>query len=169
MYLAYLIVSALELLNVLEESMTNDERAGYINWIYHCQHPCGGFRMWPGTDFGVRSSNDNAKWDPAHVPATYFALTTLLTLGDDLDRVDHQRTLEWLRTMQRTDGSFGETMINGQIEGGNDPRFTYCATGCRYILRSQCTEGSIPSDDFDIAALVRSICDSQVSVAELTQ
>ncbi|QIX00055.1 hypothetical protein AMS68_005572 [Peltaster fructicola] len=161
MYLAYFMISAFELLDILDSSISDEERAGYRDWIYHCQHPNGGFRMWPGTDFGDRANDENAKWDPAHVPATYFALTTLLTLGDDLSRVKRSEALQWLCTMQRSDGSFGETRVDGHIEGGNDPRFGYCAAGCRYILLGQRSQ-SPDRDDIDLSALTRSIKISQL-------
>jgi geranylgeranyl transferase type-1 subunit beta len=95
--------------------------------------------MWRGTDFGDLTTAENAKWDPANVPATYFALVALLILGDDFKRVNRKGILQWLRYLQREDGSFGETLVDGHIEGGRDPRFGYCATAVRYILR-----GTIP-------------------------
>jgi len=143
MYLAYFILSACDLLNIITTSTSPAERQDWIDWIYHCQHPDGGFRMWPGTDFGDRASTDNAKWDPANINATYFALTSLLILGDDLKRVHRKDTLHWVRKMQRDDGSFGETLVEGKQEGGRDPRLGYCATGVRYILRGATAPGPI--------------------------
>ncbi|KAK6437757.1 geranylgeranyl transferase type-1 subunit beta [Oleoguttula sp. CCFEE 5521] len=161
MYLAYFILSACDILGVLFTLTTAGEREGYLTWIYHCQHPSGGFRMWPGTDFGESSSAANAKWDPANGPATYFALASLMILRDDLQRVKRQETLEWIHRLQHADGSFGETIVDGKIEGGHDPRLAYCATGVRYILRhseagSAVVDGSTFSD-IDVDALVGSI------------
>lgn len=150
--------------------MTKDnERADYVNWIYRCQHPSGGFRMWPGTDFDERANSENAKWDPANMPATYFALASLLILGDDLKRVRRLDTLRWIWRMQRQDGSFGETLVEGKIEGGRDPRFGYCAAGIRYILRGDHAQGSLRAqgeriDDIDTESLTRCI-----SLAEVRQ
>lgn len=122
--------------------------------------------MWPGTDFGERSNNDNAKWDPANVPATYFALAALLILDDDLKRVRRKQTLRWLRNMQREDGSFGETLVDGHIEGGRDPRLGYCATGVRHILRGD-KDGPLKIDseevqDIFVDALVRCVRAAEV-------
>ncbi|KAK6436254.1 geranylgeranyl transferase type-1 subunit beta [Oleoguttula sp. CCFEE 5521] len=161
MYLAYFILSACDILGVLFTLTTAEEREGYLTWIYHCQHPNGGFRMWPGTDFGEHSSVANAKWDPANGPATYFALASLLILRDDLQRVKRHRTLSWIRKLQHADGSFGETIVDGRIEGGHDPRLAYCATGVRYILRGleadkDAVDGTTGSD-INIDALVDSI------------
>lgn len=148
--------------------MTKDEeRADYINWIYRCQHTSGGFRMWPGTDFDERASSENAKWDPANIPATYFALASLLILGDDLKRVRRLDTLRWIRRMQRQDGSFGETLVDDSIEGGRDPRFGYCAAGIRYMLRGKHAQGLLKIggqqiDDIDIDTLTRCISLAEV-------
>ena len=166
MYLAYLTVCALDLLGSWENITSEDERQDYVNWIYHCQHPDGGFRMWPGTDFGQQSNDLNAPWDPANVPATYFALCTLLVVHDDFKRLKRKETLQWLRRMQRQDGSFGETFVNCKIEGARDPRFGYCAAGVRYILRGH-DVGSVMIDgmeieDIDVDSLVRCMIEAEV-------
>jgi geranylgeranyl transferase type-1 subunit beta len=170
MYLAYFILSACDVLDILTTSTQPTERQSWIDWIYHCQHPNGGFRMWPGTDFGERANADNAKWDPANINATYFALASLLILGDDLKRVKRKATLRWVCEMQRDDGSFGETIVDGKREGGRDPRLGYCATGVRYVLRGDTKPGPIEIDgesindiDFDkyVECLRRSeVCSS---------
>lgn len=124
--------------------------------------------MWPGTDFGERANEANAKWDPANIPATYFALASLLILGDDLKRVRRKDTLRWVYAMQRDDGSFGETLVEGRREGGRDPRFGYCATGIRHILRGARPPGPIDVDgesidDIDLNKYVKCIRNSEVS------
>ncbi|KAK4947708.1 geranylgeranyl transferase type-1 subunit beta [Elasticomyces elasticus] len=155
MTLAFFTISALDLLSSLVPNTTPEERAAYIDWIYSCQIPSGGFRASPSHDLSA-VKDGSAQWDPANVPATYFALATLLILGDDLNRVRRKETLKWLRCMQRDDGSFGETLVNGKIEGGMDTRFGYCATCVRYILRGK-REGPDPTSeeqDTDVDALV---------------
>ena len=164
------MIAGLDLLDSLHTVSTPDERQGYIDWIYRCQHPNGGFRMWPGTDFGDRANDDNAKWDPANIPATYFALTALLIIGDDFKRVRRKQTLQWIRRMQRPDGSFGETLVDGRIEGGNDPRFGYCATGIRHILRGPVSHklaiDGEEVEDVDIDALVQCISLAEVRMLD---
>lgn len=166
MYLGYFILSACDILGVLFTLTTATERKGYTDWIYHCQHPDGGFRMWPGTDFGERASAENAQWDPANGPATYFALASLLILGDDLQRVRRSKTLEWICRLQHSDGSFGETIVHGKIEGGHDPRLGYCAAGVRYILTAPQTEVTSTegesTNEIDVDALVRSMQRAEV-------
>lgn len=170
MYLAFLIISALDLLDSLATVSSEDERRDHINWVYHCQHPHGGFRMWPGTDLGQWANQSNAHWDPANIPATYFALAILLVMGDDMKRVNRTATLSWLQQMQREDGSFGETLVNGVIEGGQDPRFAYCATGVRYILRGL-NAGPLPVEggvvqDIDVDGLIRCIHAAEVGTLD---
>lgn len=169
MYLAFFILSALDLLDAFEQVTNPQERKDYIDWIYHCQHPAGGFRMWPGTDFGPLRNEENAKWDPANVPATFFALSALLAAGDDLERVRRKETLIWIRQMQRPDGSFGETLVDGEIHGGMDPRYGYCAAGVRYILRGQETGtvqiGGFAVEDIDVDGFVRCIQLAEVNIA----
>ncbi|KAH8731464.1 geranylgeranyl transferase type I beta subunit [Phaeosphaeriaceae sp. PMI808] len=136
MLLALFTVSALDILGDLDKAISTEERQGYIDWVYNCQLPAGGFRPWPGSDFGALSSDANKRWDPPHIPGTFFALLALVVLGDDLERVKRREILQWLLKMQRPEGSFGETVNEeGFVHGGNDSRFGYMATAIRWILR----------------------------------
>ncbi|KAJ5774593.1 Terpenoid cyclases/protein prenyltransferase alpha-alpha toroid [Penicillium paradoxum] len=156
MLLAYLTLSGLDVLGVLQSKTTPEERKGYIDWLYHCQVPSGGFRGFPGTDFGSEKRNkDNEAWDPANVPATFFALVNLLILGDDLSRVKRRECLEWLPTVQRADGSFGELVgPEGKVGGARDLRYCCCAAGIRYILRGRNETGLEGVADIDVLGLV---------------
>ena len=165
MLLAFFTVAGLDLLGVLQAKTTSEERKGYIEWVYHCQVPSGGFRGFTGTDFGLeRRNSKNEVWDPANVPSTFFAIVTLLILGDDLSRLKRRECLQWLPMMQREDGSFGEVLgPNGKIEGGRDLRFCCCAAGTRYLLRGN--DGSpdtLGVSDIDVDKLVAFIEDCQV-------
>ncbi|CAG8342058.1 unnamed protein product [Penicillium salamii] len=155
MLLAYLTLSGLDVLGVLQTKTTPEERSSYINWLYHCQVPTGGFRGFPGTDFGSdRRNKDNEAWDPANVPATFFALVNLLVLGDDLSRVKRRECLEWLPSVQRDDGSFGELVgPDGSLGGARDLRYCCCAAGIRFILRGK-GGGVADVPDINVAGLV---------------
>ncbi|KAH7062074.1 geranylgeranyl transferas-like protein type i beta subunit [Macrophomina phaseolina] len=160
MTLAFFILSALDLLGQLPTATTEQERQDYIDWIYHNQHPDGGFRASPAMHLPATRSPDSAHWDPPNLPATFFALQTLLILGDDLQRVKRRECLQWLPRLQRAeDGSFGETLgEGGRIEGGHDTRFIYCAAGVRWVLRGSSAEGPVDGvDDIDVDAVVRCI------------
>ena len=165
MFLAYFIVSALDLLGVLETKVSLEERQSWVEWIYHCQVPEGGFRGFPGTMFHPKERTvTNQHWDPANIPATFFAIVTLLVLGDDLSGVLRKECLEWLPKLQRANGSFGETLgVMQSIEGGNDLRYCCCAAGIRYILRGRRADLDIQgAKDFDVDALVGYISACQV-------
>lgn len=162
MVLAFFILSAADILGDLESALSEQERQDYIEWIYHCQLPGGGFRPAPATDFGCLRNEENAVWDPAHVPGTFFALLNLALLGDNLERVKRREILEWLNKLQRPDGSFGETLgQNGRIEGGKDPRFGYMVAGIRWVLRGN-LEGSVDGvPDIDVDQFVHCIRNSE--------
>lgn len=152
------------MLGALHQVTTPEERLSYINWLYHCQHPGGGFRGFTGAKFGDENyTDDNKAWDPANVPATFLALQTLLILGDDLSRVKRRECLEWLPQLQRRDGSFGDLLgVGGKISGGEDLRFCYCAAGIRYLLRGP--NGTDVKDvrDIDVGKLVAYVQSCQV-------
>ncbi|KAI1907050.1 geranylgeranyl transferase type-1 subunit beta [Ophidiomyces ophidiicola] len=162
MTLAFFVVAGLDLLGYLHTGLSASERQGYIDWVYHCQVHSGGFRGFTGTDFGdAKRTSNNECWDPANLPATFFALVTLLILGDDLARVKREDCLNWLQTMQRADGSFGEVLgPNGEIAGGRDLRFCCCAAGIRYILRGK-NPNLLAVDDIDSWKLRSFVCASQ--------
>lgn len=163
MMLAYFIISALDLLDSLEKVTTPEERQHYADWVYHCQHPDGGFRGFPGTDLGELRNETNGVWDPATVPSTFFALAILAILGDDLERVKRKECLQWLRKVQRPDGSFGEHVgENGEVQGGMDTRFGYTAVGTRWILRGKATGDVLGVPDVDVDKLVHCIKLAQV-------
>ena len=167
MTLAFFIVSALDLLDVLDSKIEPEERSSWIAWIYGCQLDSGGFRGFTGTKLSddLRTP-ENQHWDPANVPATFFALVTLVVLGDDLSRVKRWECLAWLPKVQRPDGSFGETLgENESIEGGSDLRFCCCAAGIRHVLRGP---GGLDVQDFDVDCLIAYIVSSQVG-AEATR
>jgi len=165
MSLAFFTISALDLLGCLHSITTPEEREGYVTWLYNCQHPNGGFRGSPAMDLGESRTLENAVWDAPTVPATFFALSALCILGDDLSRVKRKECLVWLNKMQRPDGSFGETLgDNGRIEGGTDARFGYCATGVRWMLRGN-VEGEVEGiPDIQLDSFVNCIRLSQVRI-----
>lgn len=156
MMLGFFIVSALDLLGVLQTDPLREERSAFVEWIYRCQIPTGGFRGFTGSNFGSdRRKPETEHWDPASVPATFLALSTLVILRDDLSRVERLRCLAWLRNVQRLDGSFGETLgADGRIEGGNDLRFCYCAAGIRLLLRDRSVADGDHNPDFKVESLL---------------
>lgn len=139
MSFGFFIVAALDLLGALETVIPQAERQSWIEWIYSCQVPhTGGFRGFTGTMFGGLRSPHNWHWDPANLPNTYFALASLVILGDDLGRVQRRECLSWVKSLQRQDGSFGEFVgEDDAVEGQDDPRLCMCAVGTITILRGK--------------------------------
>lgn len=172
MFLGFTIVAALDLLDVLDPStpdsdkkpiITSETRQNWIDWIYSCQVPDGeGFRGFNGTDLLQRRNRDNKQWDPGNLPNTFFALVSLLVLGDDLGRVKRDQCLAWLPRLQRSDGSFGELLgADGMIEGGRDLRYCCCAAGIAYIFSDPQEKPYKPI--FDEDALIHYILSCQSS------
>ncbi|KIV78133.1 hypothetical protein PV11_09881 [Exophiala sideris] len=137
MSFGFFIVAALDLLGALETAITPAERQSWIEWIYTCQVPfTGGFRGFTGTMLGSMRSPHNWHWDPANLANTYFALATLIILGDDLSRVKRSECMHWVCSLQRQDGSFGEFLGEGNaVEGADDMRLCMCAVGIMKILQ----------------------------------
>jgi geranylgeranyl transferase type-1 subunit beta len=65
-----------------------------------------------------------------HLATTYTALCTLITLGDDLTKVDKTSIIHSIKALQQPDGSFIATESGGE----NDLRFLYCACAISYLL-----------------------------------
>jgi geranylgeranyl transferase type-1 subunit beta len=170
MLLAFLTLNALDLLSALDTShLSDEERQCHIDWIYRCQLSSGGFRGFTGADPGttwrkqrqVESGGPEVAWDPANLAGTFFALVSLIVLGDDLGRVRRRETLTWLRHLQwEKDGSFGEVLgSEGRPEGERDIRFCYMAAAIRHMLRCQ---GDIDVPDLDVETLSQFVLSSQV-------
>lgn len=149
MFLGFFIVGGLDLIHGLDD-IKSEERQGWIDWIYHCQVPDGGFRGFPGTDLQGKRSELNDHWDPANLPNSFFGLASLLILGDDLARIDRAAWMQWLPKLQRQDGSFGEILgQHDSIEGGRDLRYCCCAAGIAYVLHDPATQPYRPIFDED--------------------
>lgn len=160
--LAFFILSALDLLGALHTHSTNIEREEYIGWILRCQHPNGGFRGFTGTMLG--EEHRACEWDAANLAATYFALAALAILGNGIERVERKKCLEWVRGLQRANGSFGEGVgKDGKIEGAEDMRFAQLAVGVRWFLRR---ENTADVDDIDVEGLLGWIESSVVSTID---
>ena len=183
MTLGCFCVAALDLLGELPFLTSPEDRQGWVEWIYRNQLPDGapggggGFRGSPATDFGdeLRTAS-NQKWDPPNLPGSFFAVATLVGLGDDLARVKRKELLALLPTLQRADGSFGESImyetepgrgddagdaVTAVAVGSTDMRFVYMAAALRWMLRGQHGNGCPDVPDFDVQRTVRYIKSSQ--------
>ncbi|KIW17578.1 hypothetical protein PV08_04773 [Exophiala spinifera] len=161
MSFGFFIVAALDLLDAIETATTPEERHSWIEWIYACQVPfTGGFRGFTGTNLGSMRTLHNWHWDSANLPNTYFALATLVILGDDLSRVKRKECVAWVRSLQRENGSFGEFLgEDDAVEGGDDPRLCMCALGTLSILQG--TEQGVGDSPIDTVKLKEYISNCQ--------
>lgn len=182
MTLGCFCVAALDLLGELPSRTSPEDRQGWVEWVYRNQLPDtapgggGGFRGSPATDFGdeLRTAS-NQKWDPPNLPGSFFAVATLVGLGDDLARVKRRELLALLPKLQRKDGSFEENFMH-ETEAGlgddarepaeaavvvTDMRFVYMAAALRWMLRGQHGNGCPDVPDFDVQRTVRYIKSSQ--------
>lgn len=152
----------MDILGELEKSTSEEDRTNWIEWVYSNQLPTGGFRGSPATFLYGASP----QWDPPNLPASYFALATLVGLGDNLDRVNKRGLLALLPRMQRANGSFGEWIgPEGEVVGRDDMRFIYCASAIRWVLRGREGNGLVEGvPDFDIDRVVSYIASAEVSV-----
>ena len=162
MSFGFFIVAALDLVGALETTINPAERESWIEWIYTCQVPhTGGFRGFTGTMLGGLRTPHNWHWDPANLPNTYFALATLVILGDDLSRVKRRECLDWVASLQRENGSFGEFLGEDDVvQGQDDPRLCLCAVGTMRILRGNAEHRG--NHKFDEAKLRQFIASCQV-------
>ncbi|OTB11534.1 hypothetical protein K445DRAFT_212580 [Daldinia sp. EC12] len=177
--LGFFIVAALDLLSssssyseppkdpLRASLISREDRTRLRAWVLSLQHPQGGFC---GSPHHVLPEQYTTKWDAinniesaldpanANIAATYFALLLLGILADDdgskaFEGVNRIKTLRWLKTLQRDDGSFGEIIDeDGYVGGGRDMRYCYLAATIRWALA-----GSDTDEDFNVDALVAHI------------
>lgn len=102
------------------------------------------------------------EWDAANLAATYFACAALVILGEGMERVRRKECLEWVKRLQRANGSFGEGLgKGGVVDGAEDMRFCYLAAATRWFLRRG--EDMDEVEDINVNGLVEWIEASVVS------
>lgn len=101
---------ALSLVGALQDL----DGAAVVDFVFSCQHECGGF-------------GGNVGHDP-HLLYTLSAVQ-ILCLFDALERLDVPRVMRYVSSLQRPDGSF-----QGDEWGEIDTRFSYCALCCASLL-----------------------------------
>lgn len=141
-------ISSLDLLESLSEG---EERAKQIDWIYlHLLPNKRGFRGSLNASLPVSAAG--SRYDAVHLPATYFAISTLLVLGDDLSRIDTDAIMQELSDLQQDDGSFSSSTLSKDI----DLRFSYMAVALRFII-FRLLRRNIEAQDFDLGTAARYI------------
>lgn len=160
--IAFFAICGLDVLDSLQ-TISDDMKQNIIDWVYSHQVvpkenglPCGGFQG--SSTLNTKNTDPNCglndyKW--GHLAMTYTGLAILITLGDDLSRINRKAIIEgsclfWViiqflffkvivklyvfcagvAGVQKADGSFSAT-----IEGNeSDMRFVYCAAAICVML-----------------------------------
>lgn len=138
MTLAFFAVCGLDVLNSLD-LLSAERRREICDWIYRFQivsndtlKSCSGFQG--SSTINILNSDpktcgsEKYKW--GHLAMTYTGISMLITLGDDLTRLNRKAIIEGVAAVQRNDGSF-----SASIEGNeHDMRFVYCAAAICNML-----------------------------------
>ncbi|KAF8964331.1 terpenoid cyclases/protein prenyltransferase alpha-alpha toroid [Flammula alnicola] len=136
--LAFYCIGSLDLLGVLEEQVSVQERDSWREWLWEQQTRGkygSGFRPSPFMTAKHLSSVSQldigyTDYDTPHIIMTYTALLSLAVLRDDSSRLDRSGLLAFLRACQREDGSF--STVPGSNE--SDLRTLYCAFAISSML-----------------------------------
>lgn len=137
--MAFFAVCGLDVLDTLDV-LSETRRREICDWIYRHQvvsdesseYECSGFQG--SATLNVLNSDPktcgtkNYKW--GHLAMTYTGIAMLLTLGDDLSRLNRKAIVAGVAAVQRPDGSF-----SASVEGNeHDMRFVYCASAICFML-----------------------------------
>ena len=107
---AYWTIGSLSALQRLDDSRKEE----IVNWVLSCQKENGGF--------GGNVNHD------VHINNTHYAVLILMMYGA-LDRLDKDRVVAYVQTLQHPDGSF-----SSDEWGESDLRFTYSALAVLKLL-----------------------------------
>lgn len=138
MTIAFFAICGLDILNSLD-LLTEEKRLDIINWVYRHQVipkesdniKCGGFQG--SSTINIMNSNEECgseKYKWGHLAMTYTGIAILITLGDDLSRLDRKAIIEGVAAVQRPDGSFSASVDGNE----HDMRFVYCASAICFML-----------------------------------
>ncbi|XP_015524533.2 geranylgeranyl transferase type-1 subunit beta [Neodiprion virginianus] len=125
--MAFFALSGLDVLNSLDV-LSEQKRSEAIEWIYRLQVRGAGPRS--GFQGSTSVPKEASKYQTGHLAMTYLGLASLLTLGDDLSRIDKKSIIQGVRACQNDDGSFTATLTGSE----SDMRFIYCACCISAIL-----------------------------------
>lgn len=135
--MAFFAVCGLDVLNSLDV-LSENRRREICDWLYRLQivsnesPSCSGFQGSSTINIldvdPKECGSEKYKW--GHLAMTYTGISMLVTLGDDLSRLNRKAIVEGVAAVQRDDGSF-----SASIEGNeHDMRFVYCAAAICYML-----------------------------------
>lgn len=136
--IAFFAVCGLDILDSLD-LLPEDRKQQVIDWVYrhqvapdvNAELQCGGFQG--SSTINIKGADETCgseKYKWGHLAMTYTGIAILVTLGDDLNRLNRRAIIDGVAAVQRTDGSF-----SASVEGNeHDMRFVYCAAAICYML-----------------------------------
>lgn len=135
--MAFFAICGLDVLNSLDV-LSENRRREICDWIYRFQvisndsPSCSGFQGSSTINIlnadPANCGSEKYKW--GHLAMTYTGISMLVTLGDDLSRLNRKAIIQGVAAVQRPDGSF-----SASVEGNeHDMRFVYCAAVICYML-----------------------------------
>lgn len=149
------------MLQSLDDTLSESQRQHIIDWVYtHQVVPdrtgnaprCGGFQGSSTLNVrnaGAECGTNDYKW--GHLAMTYTGIGILVTLGDDLSRLDRRAIIEGVAAVQKPDGNF-----SASIEGNeHDMRFVYCAAAICAMLNDWGTVDRAAMASYIRGSLVR--------------
>lgn len=137
--LAFFAICGLDVLDLLE-TLSEQRRQEVCDWLYRYQVTadpaapvqCGGFQG--SSTINILnvdiSTCGSEQYKYGHLAMTYTGIAILLTLGDDLSRLNRRAIVDGVAAVQRSNGSFSAT-----VEGNEyDMRFVFCASAICFML-----------------------------------
>nr|ODN87186.1 geranylgeranyl transferase type-1 subunit beta [Cryptococcus depauperatus CBS 7841] len=133
---AYFCIAALDLLGVLYEKTTEEQRNGWIEWIWSLQARRIDFAATGGFQGSTFMTTSNPTTAPAHLPSTYTALLCLALLRAPLDRLNRPGLVAFIKSCQADSGSFSPLSGDEYILDGfqSDARMAYVACVISHII-----------------------------------
>lgn len=141
--LANFVLASFQNLESLEVPVARQDQ---IDWQYlHLVQTGTGFR---GSLSASLPESPASKYDTPFLPATYFSLSNLLLLGDDLQRIEIPKVLQEIKALQNPDGSFSASRLTKE----SDLRYSYMAVAIRFILVRASIRNVAELPDIDVEA-----------------
>ncbi|XP_075152131.1 geranylgeranyl transferase type-1 subunit beta [Haematobia irritans] len=137
--ISFFAVCGLDVLNSLH-LLTKEMRQNIIDWTYGSlvvpkpgERNCSGFQG--SRSVTIKTDDEellnNARcYQWGHLAMTYTSLGVLVTLGDDLSRLDRKSIVDGVAAVQKPDGSFSACYDGSE----NDMRFVFCAAAICHML-----------------------------------
>lgn len=123
----YVYMMQIDKSNTVEEE-NHKGNFGFIGGTFLGHNLCSGCSV--PSECGLLATEVSPKCHQGHLAMTYTALATLITLGDDLSRVNKTKILAGMRLLQENSGSFRATYLPSEC----DTRFLFCACAISAML-----------------------------------